>query len=152
MMKRYQNYPGILGWFYGGKLNFERVLFLLHRITGIGLIFYLLVHIIVVGFRAYSPELWDKIMKAISGHYNGHYNPIIYFLEWLLLVAVIFHMMNGLRLIFLELGFFIGKPERPIYPYRTSIDYQRMFSWIIMIIAGIFIIWSLFAFYNPLGR
>jgi hypothetical protein len=61
-------------------------------------------------------------------------------------------MMNGLRLIFLELGFFIGKPERPVYPYRTSIDYQRMFSWIIMIIAGIFIIWSLFAFYNPLGR
>lgn len=150
-MRRFQNYPGVLGWIYGGKLNFERILFILHRITGIALILYLFAHIIVVGFRAYSPELWDKVMRLVSGHYENSFNPIIYFLEWLLLVAVIFHMANGVRLIFLELGFFIGKPERPIYPYRSSIDYQRVFSWIIMIIAGIFIIYSIFAFYNPIG-
>ncbi|MEO0145132.1 MAG: hypothetical protein ABIL49_07780 [candidate division WOR-3 bacterium] len=151
-MKRYQNYPGVVGWVYGGKLNFERILFLLHRITGIALIFYLLAHIIVVGFRAYSPEIWDKIMRKISGHYENVFNPTIYFLEWLLLVAVIFHMVNGIRLIFLELGFFIGKPQRPVYPYKTSIDYQRVFSWILMIIASIFIIYSIFAFYSPLRR
>ncbi len=151
-MKRYQNYPGIIGWIDVRKLNFERMLFFLHRITGIALIFYLLAHIIVVGFRAYSPDVWDKVMSKISGHYGKIFNPTIYFLEWLLLVTVIFHMMNGIRLILLELGFFMGKPQKPIYPYKTSIDHQRLFSWIIMIIASIFIIYSIFAFYNPLRR
>ncbi|MCS7245899.1 MAG: hypothetical protein N2504_05350 [candidate division WOR-3 bacterium] len=151
-MRKYKNYPGIIGWFYGGNLNFERILFTLHRITGIGLIFYLFAHIIVVGFRAYSPEMWDKVMSIMSGHYNGKYNYVIYFLEWVLLLAVIFHMTNGLRLILTELGFFIGKPERPIYPYRTSIDYQRLLSWTLMIVASIFIVYSIFVFFNPLKR
>ncbi len=149
--KYYSNFPGVLGWLYGGNLNFERLLFILHRITGIVLIIYLLVHIVVVGFRAYSPELWDKVMRAVAGHYGGVVNPVIYFLEWLLIVAVIFHMVNGIRLIVLELGIMLGKPKRPVYPYRTSIDAQRIFTWVLMIIASLFILWSMFAFFKPFG-
>ncbi len=144
----YPNFPGVPGWIYGGNLNFERVLFLLHRITGLALIFYLFAHIIVVGFRAYSPEMWEMVMGRISGHSN----PVILFFEWLLVLAVIFHMFNGMRLIFLELGFFVGKPSRPVYPYRTSIDRQRIFTWIMMILASIFVIWSIFAFFMGGGN
>ncbi len=141
--RHYPNFPGVPGWIYGGNLNFERILFLLHRLTGLALIFYLFAHIIVVGFRAYSPEMWEAVMGKMSGEVN----PVIKFFEWLLVVTVIFHMFNGLRLIVLELGFLIGRPQRPVYPYKTSIDRQRIFTWIMMILASIVIVWSIFAFF-----
>ncbi len=141
--RHYPNFPGVPGWIYGGNLNFERILFLLHRLTGLALIFYLFAHIIVVGFRAYSPEMWEAVMGKMSGEVN----PVIKFFEWLLVVTVIFHMFNGLRLIVLELAFLIGRPQRPVYPYKTSIDRQRIFTWIMMILASIVIVWSIFAFF-----
>lgn len=49
--------------------------------------------------------------------------------------------MNGLRLALAEVGIGTGAPIEPIYPYRTSLDAQR--PWVIvalLIVAAIAII------------
>jgi succinate dehydrogenase/fumarate reductase cytochrome b subunit len=40
-------------------------------------------------------------------------------------LAFCFHAINGIRLGLVELGFAVGKPIEPVYPYRTSVDVQR---------------------------
>jgi NADH:ubiquinone oxidoreductase subunit 4 (subunit M) len=41
------------------------------------------------------------------------------------------------RLALIELGFAIGKPIEPIYPYRTSVHEQRPLAMAVMVLAGI---------------
>ncbi|NPB03338.1 MAG: succinate dehydrogenase, cytochrome b556 subunit [Thermotogae bacterium] len=136
----YNRRKGFIRWVFGGKYNLEAYLFLLHRITGIALAFYLPLHIIVTSMRIFGPETWKATMERVA------HNPIAHIGEWLLVVAVAVHGLNGLRLIFTELGMFIGRPSRPIYPYRNSIDRQRVLSWAVMVLSAVFIVWSLFAF------
>jgi succinate dehydrogenase/fumarate reductase cytochrome b subunit len=45
--------------------------------------------------------------------------------EYLVFLAFCFHAINGIRLGLVELGFAVGKPIEPVYPYRTSVDVQR---------------------------
>jgi succinate dehydrogenase / fumarate reductase cytochrome b subunit len=47
----------------------------------------------------------------------------------------VFHAMNGLRLILIELGFFLGKPQEPVYPYKSSVIKHRPLTYVIMLIA-----------------
>ncbi len=127
-------------WAFSGKYNLEAYLFILHRITGLALIFYLPLHIIVTSMRIFGPESWKATMNTVAS------SPIAHIGEWLLVVAVAFHALNGLRLIITELGMLIGRPSRPTYPYRNSIDRQRVLSWTVMVLSAIFIVWSLVAF------
>ena len=40
--------------------------------------------------------------------------------EFLVFAAFAYHAFNGLRLVFVEMGFAVGKPIEPVYPYKTS--------------------------------
>ena len=44
---------------------------------------------------------------------------------YLVAVAFIFHALNGLRLILQEMGFLLGKPKPPIYPYQDALRKKR---------------------------
>ena len=48
--------------------------------------------------------------------------------------------MNGVRLLLVELGFFLGKPKEPIYPYSTSVLRHRPLTYVMMIITLIVIV------------
>ena len=50
-----------------------------------------------------------------------------------------FHGLNGLRLILVEFGLAVGKPERPVYPYKSSLDSQRRVTILLMVITGVLI-------------
>jgi succinate dehydrogenase/fumarate reductase cytochrome b subunit len=54
-----------------------------------------------------------------------------------LFVMAVFHAMNGVHLILVELGFFLGKPKEPVYPYSTSVLRHRSLTYIIMVLAGL---------------
>jgi succinate dehydrogenase / fumarate reductase, cytochrome b subunit len=134
--KRYTPRPnqlGLKGWFYAGKYGVERYLYLLHRVTGIGLVVYLLIHIIETGQRTAGAEAWTVLMALFS-------SPFFRAMEYLLFAAFIFHGLNGIRLLVTELGFFLGKPAQPIYPYATSIKRQRPFTYVLMTVAAVVII------------
>ncbi len=131
---------GIIRWFFAGKYNLEAYLFVLHRITGIGLAIYLPMHIFVTSTRAFGPEAWKAAMSKVAE------GPIIHFLEWILVVGIAIHGLNGLRLILTEFGLLLGRPSKPIYPYKTSIDKQRFLTGGVLIVSALFMIYSLIVF------
>ena len=117
-IKGHPNRLGIWGWMGGGQWGPERYLYTLHRVTGLGLLAYFLLHIFVTSARAFGPEAWARSMGMVSG-------PIFVAGEFLVFAAFAFHAANGIRLVAVELGWIIGKPIEPIYPYRTSVHEQR---------------------------
>ncbi|MEN3046161.1 MAG: hypothetical protein ABDH49_04170 [Candidatus Hydrothermales bacterium] len=140
MMKK--NYKGMKSWFFPGfKVNIERWLFSFHRLTGIILVFYLCLHIIVVGSRAYGKDAWIRTMKIVGVMGEGFYRNLVHFFEYLLVLAVGFHALNGLRLLITEFGFLLGKPRRPEYPYvALSLKGPRAFLYFLMICFFVYLI------------
>lgn len=79
----------------------DNVLFLLHRITGIGLFAYLLAHIWVVSTALIAgPATFDRIMGALAA-------PGFLIVDLLLFGSVLFHTINGLRLLAHERGLWL---------------------------------------------
>jgi succinate dehydrogenase / fumarate reductase cytochrome b subunit len=134
------NHLGIKGWLGGGRWGFERYLYTLHRVTGVGLLLYFLAHIVVTSSRAVSPQAWDKAMASVSG-------PFFTFAEYLVFAAFAIHGLNGIRLFIVELGMGVGKPIEPVYPYRTSVGRQRPMAVGAMILAAAAMVMGGFNFF-----
>jgi succinate dehydrogenase / fumarate reductase, cytochrome b subunit len=133
-----ENYLGTRGWIWGGNYKLERYLYTLHRFTALYMILFLIYHLIVTTFyRIQDANLWDGVLLAQD-------NPGFKVIEYLLILSFTFHALNGLRLILLELGIIIGKPTRPIFPFRDELRKQRRLTLAIMavviIIAVIFLV------------
>jgi succinate dehydrogenase / fumarate reductase cytochrome b subunit len=121
------------GWLFGGRWGPERYLYSLHRITGLGLLLYLAMHIVLTSSRALGQGAWEEAMGRVSG-------PLFVIGEYLVFVAFAFHAINGLRLALAEIGFGVGKPIEPIYPYRTALDVQRPILVVAMILVAMLIV------------
>ena len=134
-MKEFRkNRLGLWGWLGGGRYGLERYLYTGQRISGPLILLYLLAHVIVSGFRT-DQSLWERLMRE-GGPLN---NPLTHIFEFLLIVLVVYHAFNGLRLILTELGLFIGRMERPVYPYKTSLGRQRPLTWALMFLGLVFL-------------
>jgi succinate dehydrogenase / fumarate reductase cytochrome b subunit len=125
-----KNRLGLWGWLGGGRWGAERYLYTLHRLTGLGILTYFVLHIFVTTSRAFGPEAWETTIGMVTG-------PIFTVGEFLVFVAFAFHAVNGVRLVMIELGWAVGKPIEPVYPYRTSVDVQRPIAIVVMILAAI---------------
>ena len=84
----------------------------LHRITGVSIFFFLLVHILDTALIRVSPEAYN----AVIGTYK---NPIMGLGEVVLVAAIAYHAYNGLRIIVVD---FWSKGAR----------YQRQLWWIVL--------------------
>jgi succinate dehydrogenase / fumarate reductase, cytochrome b subunit len=124
------NRLGIAGWLAGGRWGFERYMYTLHRVTGLGLLAYFVLHILVTASRALGQASWEAAMGAVGG-------PAFEVGEFLVFAAFAFHAVNGIRLGLVELGFGIGRPIEPVYPYRTSVDVQRPLAIVVMVAAAV---------------
>jgi succinate dehydrogenase / fumarate reductase cytochrome b subunit len=87
----------------------------LHRITGVGVFFFLLVHVLDTALVRVSPEAYDLVIATYK-------TPIVNLLEVGLVGAVLYHALNGLRVILVD---FWSRGPR----------YQRQMTW------GIAIVW-----------
>jgi succinate dehydrogenase / fumarate reductase cytochrome b subunit len=128
-IKRYDNRIGLWGWLGGGRWGIERYAYILHRITGLGILLYFLMHIVVTSLRASGTYLW------VEGAFFDR--PIFKFGEFLVFAAFAYHAFNGVRLVLVELGFAVGKPIEPVYPYKTSLGVQRPLLVLMMILAAV---------------
>lgn len=81
----------------------------LHRITGVAIFFFLLVHILDTALVRVSPEAYN----AVIGTYK---NPIMGVGEIALVGAIIFHALNGLRIIIVDF-------------WSKGVKYQRIMFW-----------------------
>lgn len=129
--ERYDNWLGIWGWLGGGRWGLERYAYILHRLTGLTLLLYFLLHIVVTSLRAAHIYLWTD-----GGFFH---QPVFKVGEFLVVVAFAYHAFNGFRLVLVELGVAVGKPIEPVYPYRTSLSTQRPLFLLTMILAAVFL-------------
>ena len=84
----------------------------LHRISGIGIYFFLLVHVLDTSLIRVSPEAYNAVIATYK-------NPIMGLGEVVLVGAVVFHAMNGLRIIAVD-----------AFPAATRI--QRILFWVVI--------------------
>ena len=69
---------------------------ILHRLTGLALVFYICIHLCVLG----SELLFGKgAFNALMGNFE---EPLFKFAEIILIGIVGFHLLNGLRIIFAD--------------------------------------------------
>jgi succinate dehydrogenase/fumarate reductase cytochrome b subunit len=83
-------------------------------------------------------------MSFLGGYYFGL--PIFKFGEYMLFTAVAFHAANGIRLILTELGFLLGKPKRPIYPFTLAMTHQRILMYFLIALAAVVILYGAYDF------
>lgn len=70
--------------------------FLLHRITGLGVLLFLAIHIIDTSFVYFAPQLYDDVINI--------YRTTLFGLgEVGLIFSLFFHGINGLRIAFLDI-------------------------------------------------
>ncbi len=86
MFKEFFNYR----WYSGSFA------WILHRLTGLALTLYLLMHILVISTLD-NPEWFDVTMEAVS-------SPLFKILEIGLLGCILFHAVNGIRLLIIDFG------------------------------------------------
>jgi len=127
-LKRYDNRLGVKGWLAGGSWGIDRYAYALHRVTGLAVLGYFLLHVCVTALRVKGIYLWSK------GGMLDH--PFFRVGEFLIFLCFCFHALNGLRLALVELGFAVGRPIEPVYPYKTSLGVQRPLFVAVMIIAA----------------
>ncbi|MGE5236264.1 MAG: hypothetical protein ACM3O7_07955 [Acidobacteriota bacterium] len=127
------NRLGIWGWLGGGRWGYERYLYTLHRVTGLGILAYFLLHIVVTSSRALGQASWQAAMGKVTG-------PLFTVGEYLVFVAFAFHAVNGIRLVLVELGLGVGAPIEPVYPYKTSVDFQRPLAVGAMLLAAVMVV------------
>ena len=70
---------------------------ILHRITGLGLTFYILLHIIALTGLVRGEAAFNEEMALFS-------TPLFLVLEWLLCALVMFHAANGVRIVLVDFG------------------------------------------------
>jgi len=72
---------------------------MLHRLSGLALIFYLSLHIWVINSLTYGPDTFNKVMTFLG-------SPLFKILEVGLWGVILFHAFNGVRVVIVD--FFKG--------------------------------------------
>ncbi len=126
------NRAGICGWLRRGRRGIEGYVYLLHRVSGLVLLIFLVAHILLASSRLLGTGLWARLMALTA-------TPGLRLFQVLVYVAFAFHACNGIRLLLIELGFVVGRGERLEYPYRGSIHKQRPLLLAMMVLTGVLI-------------
>ncbi|MEW6042946.1 MAG: succinate dehydrogenase [Thermoproteota archaeon] len=109
-MKRNENKEGIKGMANPGRYGIERVAYWLMRITGLGLLAYLIGHIYETSSILNGKEAWNAMLQ-LTQTTEGHV------ILTLVIGMCVFHTANGIRVMLGHGGIGVGKPARPDYPY-----------------------------------
>ena len=108
------------GTLYRGKVGMWS--WVLHRITGVAIFFFLLVHVLDTSLVRLSPESYDVVIATYK-------TPIIGLAELGLVAAILFHAFNGIRIILIDF-------------WSKGSKYQNAMFWVVVGIA--FIIFAIF--------
>jgi succinate dehydrogenase / fumarate reductase, cytochrome b subunit len=89
----------------------------LHRITGVTLFFFLFAHVVDTAMVRVSPEVYNSAVETYK-------NPVVGVMELGLVAAVLFHALNGVRIILVDF-------------WEKGTRYQRQMSYGVI---GLFVI------------
>jgi succinate dehydrogenase / fumarate reductase, cytochrome b subunit len=97
----YRGDPGMWSW-------------VLHRITGAAIFFFLFVHVLDTALVRVSPQTYNEVITTYK-------TPIVGLMELGLVAAVLFHALNGIRVILIDF-------------WAQGTRYQRLMLWAIAVV------------------
>ncbi len=133
------NNLGVKGWVWAGRYTWERYLYTLHRLTGLGLLLFITIHLGINGTRIWGASSWEDAMDILE-------TPAFKVGEYLVVAAFIFHALNGGRLILQHMAYTLGKPKAPIYPYVDAMRQNRLLMWAVLFVIVVLAIFALVLF------
>ena len=101
------------GTLYRGKVGMWS--WVLHRITGVAIFFFLLVHVLDTALVRLSPEAYNAVISTYK-------TPLIGLAELGLVASILYHALNGLRVILIDF-------------WRKGVKYQNVMFWVVVAIA-----------------
>ena len=101
------------GTLYRGKTGMWS--WVLHRITGVSIFFFLLVHTLDTALVRLDPVAYNAVIETYK-------TPIIGVAELGLVAAILFHALNGVRIILVDF-------------WSKGAKYQRVMFWIVIAVA-----------------
>jgi succinate dehydrogenase / fumarate reductase cytochrome b subunit len=91
-----------------------------HRITGVLIFFFLFAHVIDTAMVRVSPEAYNKAVDTYK-------NPVVGILEVGLVAAVVYHALNGIRIVLVD---FWDKGPR----YQRQMTYGVVGLWVVLMV------------------
>ncbi|URM92646.1 succinate dehydrogenase, cytochrome b556 subunit [Streptomyces sp. MRC013] len=95
-----------------------------HRVTGVLIFFFLFVHVLDTSLVRVSPEAYDEVVATYK-------TPIVALLEYGLVAAILFHALNGLRVIAVD---FWAKGPR----YQKHMLWTVVSLWIVLMAGALY--------------
>jgi len=89
--------PGPVGWLDPRGRDLGHVAFVGNRVTGLGLVFYLYLHLTVLSMLLRGAEAWDDFLRLAT-------TTVFLLLDVLLLFGILYHGLNGLRVALVGTG------------------------------------------------
>jgi len=105
------------GTLYRGKVGMWS--WVLHRITGVGIFFFLLVHVLDTALVRVSPEAYNVVIESYK-------TPIIGLAELGLVGAILFHGLNGLRVIAVDF-------------WSKGTKFQSAMFWVVIVVTAVLV-------------
>jgi len=93
-----------------------------HRITGVAVFFFLIVHVLDTALIRVSPDAYDTVIATYK-------TPLVNLLEVGLVAAVLFHALNGVRIILVD--FWANGPR-----YQRQMLWTVLGVWLVVMIPG----------------
>jgi succinate dehydrogenase / fumarate reductase cytochrome b subunit len=88
---------GVVGWFDPRGRRLGGLAFIVNRLSGLGLVLYLYMHLMILSLLVQGPSAWDTFVDiALSP-------PVLVF-DVVLLVGMLIHGLNGIRVGLVGLG------------------------------------------------
>ena len=81
---------------------------LLHRLTGLGVLLFLIFHILDTALVLFGPELYDKVVRIYT-------HPLFRMGEVGLAAAVLYHALNGIRITILDFWPELSRKHRELF-------------------------------------
>ena len=132
MAERLSNREGIKGMANPTRYGIERVAYWLQRLSGLGLLAYLIGHIYETSSIVDGRVAWEKMLELTQTP-QGH------IILTIVIGMCVYHTANGIRVMLGHGGIGVGRPGQPEYPYKaTSLNYkQRLCIWVSIALAAL---------------
>ena len=138
------NRRGIRGWINPYHYNLERWAYVFQRLTGVLILLYVLGHIGDTSFFIGGPFGSGPSQSSWALDLSVTENVVGHLILALTATIVVFHGVNGIRLMLAEYGIIFQKPSRIEYPYKAKglRALQQHMIWAAIVLAIVAALWS----------
>ena len=99
-----------MNYYRGGSGQWS---FVLHRVTGLGILLFLCIHILDTALIVLGPELYNKVIRL-------YHLPVFRVSEVGLFAAVLYHALNGVRITLMDIWLDLTRFHELLFRIQTA--------------------------------